>query len=149
LALKPAGVSFEEAEVLPVIYLTAFHALFNVAMLQATDTQATDTVLIHASSGGMNAAAMQLAKLVGCKVIVTASSDEKGQFWKDLGCDYVFHSHDTSYADDVLLATGNKGVNVVLNSLRGNDKEGRSFIEMTLKSAGKNARWAKIGKAGV
>jgi NADPH:quinone reductase-like Zn-dependent oxidoreductase len=92
LALKPANVSFEEAATLPVTYLTAFHALFNVAKLQAKDT-----VLIHASSGGVGAAAVQLAKQVGCKVIGTASSDEKKQFCKDLGCDYVFHSHDTSY----------------------------------------------------
>jgi thioesterase domain-containing protein/acyl carrier protein len=67
----------------------------------------------------------------------------------DLGCDHVFHSRDTSYAANILSVTGNTGVDVVLNSLSGNDKEGHSFVEMTLKSAGKNARWAEIGKAGV
>ena len=67
----PDSMSFVEAAAFPVQYLTAYHALTTVGRAVAGET-----VLIHAAAGGVGTAAVQIAKLLGLRVIGTASSGE-------------------------------------------------------------------------
>jgi len=81
----PDGMSFVEAAAFPVQYLTAYHALTTCG--RATEGE---TVLIHAAAGGVGTAAVQIAKLLGLRVIATASSAEKRERVLELGADRVY-----------------------------------------------------------
>jgi NADPH:quinone reductase len=78
----PEKMSFVEAAAFPVQYLTAYHALTTVGRAVPGET-----VLIHAAAGGVGTAAVQIAKLLGLRVVGTASSDEKRQKVLELGAD--------------------------------------------------------------
>jgi NADPH2:quinone reductase len=81
----PDSMSFIEAAAFPVQYLTAYHALTTVGRaIQG------ETVLIHAAAGGVGTAAVQIAKLLGMRVIGTASSEEKRARVLELGADEAF-----------------------------------------------------------
>src|SRR5699024_1386684 len=78
-------VSFEDAVVLPVQGQSAYHILKTMGRLEKGET-----VLVHSASGGVGLLAVQLAKLFGAgKVIATASTEEKRNFAKDMGPDYL------------------------------------------------------------
>ena len=81
----PDSMSFVEAAAFPVQYLTAYHALITLGRAVAGET-----VLIQAAAGGVGTAAIQIAKLLGLRVVGTASSEEKRQRIKDLGADQVY-----------------------------------------------------------
>jgi NADPH2:quinone reductase len=78
----PAEVSFTEGAAFPVQYLTAYHALTTLA--HAT---AGETALIHAAGGGFGTAAVQIAGLLGLRVVATASTKEKRARVLELGAD--------------------------------------------------------------
>ena len=78
----PDSMSFIEAAAFPIQYLTAYHALTTVGR-----GAAGETVLIHAAAGGVGTAAVQIAKLLGLRVIGTASSEEKRARVLKLGAD--------------------------------------------------------------
>jgi acyl transferase domain-containing protein/SAM-dependent methyltransferase len=68
----PAGISFEQAATLPVVFMTAWHALQNVARLRKGER-----ILVHAGAGGVGMAAIQIAHHLGAEVIATAGSPAK------------------------------------------------------------------------
>ena len=119
----PDGVSTQGAACVPVAFGTAFECLFTAGNLQPGET-----VLIHAGSGGVGMAAIQMAKLAGATVIATASSADKLERLKAFGMD-----HGIDYAtEDFVKATqklvgsrsthaafGAGGVNVVIDSVGG------------------------------
>ncbi len=110
----PDGVSTQHAACVPVAFGTAFECLFT-----AGDLQPGQTVLIHAGSGGVGMAAIQMAKLAGATVIATASSADKLERLKAFGMD-----HGIDYAtEDFVKATqkrvGPNGVNLVIDSVGG------------------------------
>eukprot|EP00128_Syssomonas_multiformis_P001828 Colp12_sorted_trinity150504_noHs@1826 len=93
--------------------LTASLALEEVGQLRAGET-----VLVTAAAGGTGQFAVQLAKLAGCHVIGTCSSDEKTEFLKKLGCDRVVN-YKTEDLDSVLAKEYPKGVDVCYESVGG------------------------------
>ena len=78
----PDNASFAAGASFLTTYLTAYIPLHH----QVRVTPAS-TVLVHAGSGGVGCAAIQLAKQLGAKVIATASSDEKRAFALGVGAD--------------------------------------------------------------
>ncbi|TCM65782.1 NADPH:quinone reductase-like Zn-dependent oxidoreductase [Acinetobacter calcoaceticus] len=83
LARKPKNISMQQAASLPLVSLTAWQALFEVAQLRANQK-----VLIHAGSGGVGSIAIQMAKACGAFVATTTSQNNMG--WvKALGADWV------------------------------------------------------------
>ena len=108
----PDNVSFEQGAGVFVPYATSYRALF-----QKAKARKGETVLVHGASGGVGIAAVQWAKNVGLTVIGTASSDEGKRLVKEQGADFVFnHSHE-NYLQQILKATENKGVDVILEML--------------------------------
>lgn len=77
-----------------------------------------ETVLITAAAGGTGQIAVQWAKLAGCHVIGTCSSEEKVQFLKDIGCDRPVN-YTKEKLEDVLKAEYPKGVDVVYETIGG------------------------------
>ncbi len=110
--LLPENVSFEKGAGVFVPYATSYRALFQKAKVRSGET-----VLIHGASGGVGIAAIQWAKNAGLKVIGTASSKEGKQLIIEQGADFVFDHSDENYLKEILEATANKGVDVILEML--------------------------------
>src|SRR5213080_1595029 len=79
---KPKNLHWEEAAALPLVTLTAWHMLVTRAQVQAGED-----VLVHAAGSGVGSLGIQIAKLLGTRVIATASSDEKLAKARELGAD--------------------------------------------------------------
>jgi len=132
----PKGVDHVTAASLPSVFWTAYHSLVQLAQLKAGER-----VLIHAAAGGVGLAAIQIAQAAGAEIFATASPG-KWDYLKSQGIVHIMNSRTLDFADEILLATGGEGVDVVLNSLTGAAIE-RSFS--VLKPGG---RFVEIGKLG-
>ncbi|QQK40349.1 Polyketide synthase, putative [Penicillium digitatum] len=113
----PANMSFEVAASVPVVFCTACYSLFGLGQLQAGER-----VLIHAGAGGVGQAAIMLAQTIGADIFVTVGSLHKKQFLMsqyDIPESRIFYSRDASFARSIRRATGDFGVDVIVNSLAG------------------------------
>jgi acyl transferase domain-containing protein/acyl carrier protein len=136
---KPTLLSFVEAASIPIVFLTAYYALVNLAQLKENQT-----VLVHAGAGGVGLAAIQVAQYCKAHIIATVGSVEKKEYLHSLGIEHVFDSRSLSYAEDINQLTAGNGVDVVLNSL-----SGPGFIEATLSCCAPQARFIEIGKRDI
>ena len=135
---KPPNLSFAEAATIPVTFLTAEYALFNQSRMKKGDR-----VLIHAATGGVGMAAMQLARRVGAEIFATAGSPAKRALALALGADHISDSRSLSFVEDFNAVTGGEGVDIVLNSLAGD------FIPSSLGLLREGGRFVEIGKTGI
>jgi NADPH:quinone reductase len=111
----PEQFDFKYAAALPLQGLSAYHTLKTMGRLEKGET-----VLVHAAAGGVGTIAVQLAKLFGAgKVIATASSSEKLELARQLGADVLINYTENNWEEQVLEATGGKGVNVALEMAGG------------------------------
>jgi alcohol dehydrogenase len=104
VALKPANITMEEAASIPLVGLTSWQALVQIAKLQKGQK-----VFIQAGSGGVGTFAIQLAKYLGAIVATTASADNF-ELVKSLGADVVINYKKEDF--EIIL----KDCDVVLNS---------------------------------
>ena len=114
VARKPEVLSFEEAAGIAVAFLTAKYALTHLARLARAER-----VLIHAAPEGVGLAAIQVARVAGAEVYVTAGSDEERTYLSDLGVRPVMHPRTPGFLRSVRTETGGHGVDVVLDALGG------------------------------
>ncbi|MCR9293692.1 MAG: SDR family NAD(P)-dependent oxidoreductase [bacterium] len=138
VARKPRNLTHEQAAAIPVAFLTADYALNECARIRAGES-----VLIHAASGGVGLAAMQLASIAGAKILATAGNDEKRDFVRQLGAEKVMDSRSLKFSDEVLEFTGGVGVDAVLNSLPG------EAIAKGLAALKRGGRFLEIGKRDI
>jgi NADPH:quinone reductase-like Zn-dependent oxidoreductase len=115
VALKPANLSMEQAAGIPLVALTAWQALVDIARLQKGQK-----VLIHAGSGGVGTIAIQLAKHLGA-VVATTTSTANVEWVKALGADVVIDYKQQHFEQEL------RDYDVVLNSL------GTDVLENSLK----------------
>jgi myxalamid-type polyketide synthase MxaB len=134
---KPASLGFAAASALPTVFLTAHYGLLQLAGLKAGER-----VLIHAASGGVGQAALQIARAAGAEILATASP-EKWPALRQQGVARPFNSRTLAFRDEILELTGGEGVDVVLNSLSG---EARLHSFDLLRPGG---RFVEIGKLGI
>lgn len=137
-ARKPARLSMAEAATIPAAFLTAYHALHELARIQPGER-----ILIHAAAGGVGQAAVQLAQRAGAEVFATASPGKWPKL-SALGVSHVASSRTLEFADAVRRATASRGVDVVLNSLTGD-----GFIEHSLSALARGGRFLELSKRGV
>ncbi|ORV36772.1 type I polyketide synthase [Mycobacterium conspicuum] len=137
LSPVPDGVSLVGAATMPAGALTV-RLSFDWA-----NVKPGDRVLIHAASGGVGLAAIQIAQQCGATVFATASAHKRAAV-RNMGVEYVYDSRSTDFADQILADTGGAGVDVVLNSLT---NEG--FIEATVRATAKGGRFAEIAKRDI
>ena len=135
VAPKPQHLSFEEAATIPICFLTVQHALRKLGRMQPGER-----VLIHAASGGVGLAAIQLARLVGAEIFATAGSPRKRDYLRSLGIQHVMDSRTLDFADQIRKATGGEGVDLVLNSLTGES------IAASLSVLRQGGRFLELGK---
>lgn len=133
----PESLSFAQAAALPEVSSTLVSNLFIEGQLQAGQN-----VLIHGGAGGIGSMAIQLAKAAGARVIVTASSQEKLDYCRELGADEGINYK----AEDVLARvkelTDAQGVDLIL------DVVGAKYLELNLKALAVNGRLVIIGLQG-
>ena len=110
----PTGFSFEEAAAFPLVFITLWRMLFTNAKLKPGET-----LLIIGIGGGVASAALQVAKKIGARVIVTSGSDEKLERAKSLGADHGINHRKRDFAAQVNTLTANRGVDVVLDCVAG------------------------------
>ncbi|MEM9161683.1 MAG: SDR family NAD(P)-dependent oxidoreductase [Cyanobacteria bacterium P01_F01_bin.4] len=130
----PAKVTPTAAATLPVAFLTAYYSLCHLAKLQPGER-----VLIHAATGGVGQAAIQIAQQIGAEIFATASPG-KWEALRSLGVMHIMSSRTLDFADEVMAKTGGQGVQVVLNSLPG------EFRTKSLEGLGTQGRFVEIGK---
>ena len=110
-------ISYVEGASVPAVYTTAYYGLQTLAQLQPGES-----VLIHAAAGGVGQAAIAIAQRIGAEIFATVSTEEKKSHLVDhfgITATNVFYSRDVSFKDDVMQATKQRGVDVVINSLGG------------------------------
>jgi acyl transferase domain-containing protein/NADPH:quinone reductase-like Zn-dependent oxidoreductase/NAD(P)-dependent dehydrogenase (short-subunit alcohol dehydrogenase family)/SAM-dependent methyltransferase/acyl carrier protein len=112
LVRMPSTLSFEDAAGIPVVFLSAYLALKKHARLAEGET-----VLIHTAASGLGLAELQVARMLGAKVLATAGNDEKRSYLHACGVDYVGDSRSTAFVDEIMQLTNGRGVDVVVNTL--------------------------------
>ncbi|MGW3892888.1 type I polyketide synthase [Micromonospora chokoriensis] len=135
----PAGWTFEQAAAVPIVFLTAYYALVDL-----TGLRAGESLLVHAATGGVGMAAVQLAHHLGATVYGTASP-AKWETLRGLGVDgdRIASSRTTGFEERFRAATGDRGVDVVLNSLTG------EHVDASLRLLAPGGRFAEMGKNDV
>jgi NADPH2:quinone reductase len=110
----PAGLSDIEAASLPETFFTVWQNVFHIARLAAGEW-----LLVQGGSSGIGVTAIQLAKALGAKVIVTAGSDDKCAACVALGADHAINYRSQDFVAEVERLTQGRGVDVVLDMVAG------------------------------
>ncbi len=114
LAAKPKSLTMVEAASVPLVWLTAWEALFDRSSLKAGHT-----LLVHGGAGGVGYIAIQIAKQAGATVITTISNSEKAEFAKSVGADHCLNYQEEDFVKAVLDLTGGEGVDIVFDVIGG------------------------------
>lgn len=111
LAHAPSGWSHEDAATLPIAALTAWSALVTEGPVRAGQT------VLTLGTGGVSIFALQIAKALGARVIITSSSHEKLERAKELGADVGIHRTEVAAWDRAVReATGGEGADLVVEN---------------------------------
>ncbi|MFJ7150126.1 SDR family NAD(P)-dependent oxidoreductase [Streptomyces sp. NPDC100445] len=136
VAAMPAAWTYAQAASAPIVFLTAYHGLVDLAGLSAGER-----VLIHAAAGGVGMAAVQLARHLGAEVYGTASPGKWGAL-RALGLDegHLASSRTLDFESAFGAATEGRGMDVVLDSLAG------EFVDASLRLLPRGGRFVEMGK---
>eukprot|EP00268_Persea_americana_P040111 TRINITY_DN3976_c0_g1_i5.p1 TRINITY_DN3976_c0_g1~~TRINITY_DN3976_c0_g1_i5.p1 ORF type:complete len:326 (-),score=49.53 TRINITY_DN3976_c0_g1_i5:700-1677(-) len=133
----PRGISLIEAASFLEVACTVWSTAFLMSQLSAGET-----FLIHGGSSGIGTFSIQIAKHQGARVFVTAGSQEKLTFCKELGADVCINYKTEDFVARVKEETGGKGVDVIL------DNVGGPYFQRNLNSLNVNGRLFIIGFQG-
>ena len=122
----PDAMPFDEAACFILTYGTSHHALKNRAEIKEGES-----LLILGAAGGVGAAAIELGKAAGARIIAAVSSEEKAQFCRDLGADEtIIYSREMSdraaqkeFSNQIKKLSGSEGVDVVYDAVGGDYAE--------------------------
>jgi NADPH:quinone reductase len=132
----PAAFPHVDAAALIMTYATSHHAL-----LDRGQVKAGETVLVLGAAGGVGTAAIQIAKVLGARVIAAASSDEKCELCRSIGADATINYGREPLRDAINAATGGRGPDVIY------DPVGGDLAEPALRSIAWRGRYLVIGFA--
>jgi NADPH:quinone reductase-like Zn-dependent oxidoreductase len=130
----PDNLAWEQAAAMPLVFLTAWHMLVTRARLAASE----DCLVIGAGSG-VGSAAIQIAKMLGARVITTVGSDEKIAKATALGADHVIQHARQDLVAETRALTRKKGVDVVFEHVGG------AVFEKAVGALAKNGRLVTCG----
>ena len=133
----PAGLTDIEAASLPETFFTVWSNVFERAYLAQGET-----LLIQGGSSGIGVTAIQIAKAMGAKVIVTAGSDEKCAACIALGADHAINYKTADFAEEIKRLTNGKGVNVILDMVAG------GYVAREIESMAEDGRLVIIAVQG-
>jgi len=134
LMALPEGVTFEQAAAAALVFQTAWHSLITRGQLRPGET-----VLIVGAGGGVNSAAIQIAKLAGCRVFVVGSDARKLELAAALGADVLIDRSQVDWGRQVYQLTQKRGVDVVVDNVIG------TTLMTSLRSARRGGRILTVG----
>ncbi len=108
----PEKISFAQGAGVFIPYGTAYHAIHHHAKAHASET-----VLVHGASGGVGIAAVQMARAMGLTVFGTAGTAKGLDLVKREGAHLAFDHSNSAYKDEIMKATGGRGVDIILEML--------------------------------
>ncbi len=133
----PEGLTDIEAASLPETCFTVWQNVFEIAKLKAGEW-----LLVQGGSSGIGVTAIQLAKALGAKVIVTAGSDDKCAACVTLGADHAINYKSQDFVAEVERLTGKRGVDVILDMVAG------EYVAREVKCLADDGRLAIIAVQG-
>ncbi|MET7711430.1 type I polyketide synthase [Streptomyces sp. NPDC005407] len=135
----PVGWSFTDAAVIPVVFLTAYYGLVDLAKARRGES-----LLVHAATGGVGMAALQLAQHWGLEVYGTASRP-KWEVLRSLGVDgaRIASTRTLDFEEHYRSATEGRGFDVVLNSLA------QEYVDASLRLLAPGGRFLEMGKTDI
>jgi len=110
----PEGMAFTDAAAVPLCFLTAWQMVVRKAQVRPGQT-----VLVQAAGSGVSSAAVQIAKLLGARVITTTSTDEKADRARALGADEVINYTKQDFVAECKRLTDKKGVDAMIEHVGG------------------------------
>lgn len=132
----PAAVGLADAAAVPEVFITAYDAL----VVQGGLTSGR-TALVHAGGSGVGTAAIQLARAIGARIVVTASTG-KVEACRALGAHLVVDYTEDDFVEAVETFTGGEGVDVVLDVIGGD------YVDRNLRCARVTGRVIQVGLMG-
>jgi NADPH2:quinone reductase len=134
----PQNMNFETAATLPVAVATMHDALVTNGHLKKGDS-----VLIQGASSGVGLMALQIAKLLGAKLVIgTSTNAERRGKLKQFGADISLDTSNPAWPDEVLKATDGKGVNIIIDQVSG------SSVNGSMKATAILGRIVNVGRLG-
>ncbi|OFE15353.1 NADPH:quinone oxidoreductase [Humibacillus sp. DSM 29435] len=133
----PTGVPLVDAAALPEVVCTVWSNVFLVANIQPGQV-----LLVHGGSSGIGTMAIQLAKAVGAHVAVTAGSQEKLDFCRELGADHLVNYREEDFVERVRELTNGHGADVILDNM------GAKYLARNVDLLATNGRLVTIGLMG-
>ncbi len=134
IARIPENLSFTAAAAVPEAFITAHDAVFTLAGLREGED-----LLIHAIGSGVGLAALQIAKAKGATVTGTSRTPDKLEKCKAFGLDHAIVTKGSDFAEQLMLKTGGKGADVIL------DLVGAAYFEQNLASLALRGRLVLVG----
>ena len=131
----PEGVSILDAGALPEVACTVWSNLTKVLQLREGST-----ILIHGGGSGIGTFAIQVAKVLGAKVAVTAGSQEKLNTCASLGADVLINYKEQDFVDVIRDTWG--GTDTILDNMGG------SYLSKNVEALKRNGHLAIIGMQG-
>jgi NADPH:quinone reductase-like Zn-dependent oxidoreductase len=132
----PAGMSFETGATLSVGLTTLHNALVTAGRLKAGES-----VMIQGASSGVGLMGLQIAKLMGARVVIgTSTNDARRARLKEFGADLAIDTRDSGWPDAVLKATDGKGVNLTVDMLSG------PLVSQTMRATALLGRIVNVGR---
>lgn len=132
----PDGVTAAQAAALPTAFLTAWFGLKTDGALKSGEW-----LLVQGGSSGVGVAAIQIAKHLGAKVIATSGSEVKCRQLRQLGADASIDVSENDFLAEVMRATGDRGIDVVLEMIGG------EVYQKSLRALAPGGRLVSIGGA--
>ncbi len=136
--LIPARMSMEQAGVLPVAVQTMHDALVTNGRLVKGET-----VMIQGASSGVGLMGLQVAKRMGARLVIgTSTNPQRRARLKEFGADLAVDTSNPGWADEVIAATGGKGVDLIV------DQISASVANDNMKAASVRGRIINVGRLG-
>jgi putative PIG3 family NAD(P)H quinone oxidoreductase len=133
----PEGVTVQDAAALPEVVCTVWSNVFMLAGLRPEET-----LLVHGGTSGIGTMAIQLARNLGARVIVTAGSEEKVQRSRELGADVAINYREEDFVEAVRAATDGHGADVILDNMAA------KYLARNIAALAPNGRLVVIGMQG-
>jgi NADPH:quinone reductase len=130
----PREMTFAEGAAVPIAYHTSYFALRHRGQLRSGET-----LLVHAGASGVGMAAIQIGRALGARVIATASTEDKREFARAQGAEFVLDYGSEQWVDRVKDATGGVGADVIY------DPVGGDVFDQSMKCIAAEGRLLVIG----
>lgn len=132
----PDGMSYETAATLPIGLNTLHNALITAGRMKKGEN-----VMVQGASSGVGIIGLQIAKLMGAGFVVgTATNDARRARLKEFGADLAVNTKDADWPDQVMKATGGKGLHLTVDMLSG------PVVSQTMKCTALLGRIVNIGR---